>query len=108
MSKEKTKVTFQEATQAWINKHRDEGLDLKGLNAALAAVEKSTVAAQAAANKLGEALATRKAALKELKSTLKVAKAERKAPKKPVAKAAPKPVAKKAVPSKAPKPTTPS
>ena len=108
MSKERTKITPTEAAAAWIKKHGAEGIDLQGLNAAVAAVERKTAEAQAAANKLGEILEARKAALKLLKAALKTAKADRKAP-----KAAPKPVKavvapKKAAPKKAPPKTAKS
>jgi hypothetical protein len=111
MSKEKAKTTPTEAAAAWIKKHGAEGVDLKGLNAAVAAVERKTAEAQAAANKLGEILEARKAALKALKDALKAAKADRKSPqaaKPAVPKGTPAP--KKAAPKKAsaPKPDKPA
>jgi len=80
-TKDKTKTTFLETARTWITKHGSEGLDLKAVNAAVAAVEKRTAEAQAAASKLGEILEARKGAMKALKDALKGAKAARKAPK---------------------------
>jgi hypothetical protein len=110
MSKEKTKATAVESAQAWIAKHADEGKDFKALSTAIAAVEKKTAEAQAAANKLGEVLEARKLAIKALKEGLKAAKAARKAPPAPAATPKPKAVApKKAAPKKvAPAKATPA
>src|SRR6185369_8152369 len=108
MSKPKTKVTFLEAAQGWIAKHSTEGLDLKAVTAAVAAVEKKTAEAQATASKLGEILEARKGALKALKEALKGAKAARKSPQ-PVAKTPVKAVPGKAAPKKtAPKKAAPT